>query len=174
MNMTSLRSLALAVSICILIAAGPFAYDAIAAEVVVSWTEVQEQVRPKQFTGRVAKTVRLSLRGGNVIGENSVSVVGRGKGKSKDIDGRFGNSISSGKSRVSWSVQDSKSLVRTQDSPQQTQVIRITTQSDTACVATVSFRLKPGFREYRLRRSDGELMYFRSLSAENVSCRVNP
>ena len=165
----------LAISVPMLLLDGLFAVEVRAAEIVVSWTEVQEEVRPRQGTRSVARTVRLSLRGGNVIADNVVTSGARGRSNTKSAEGRLGDSMTSGKSKVSWSVRDSKSLVRTQDYPQHRSVIRVTTQSDTACVATVSFSLRPGFQEYRLKRiADGEVMFFRSLSAENVSCRITP
>src|SRR5688572_9387482 len=158
------------VAAVILIPVGSFVGEATAAEVVVSWTEVQEEIRPRQATHRVAKRITLTLQGGNVITDSSVSTSARGQSTSKGREGRLGASIESKRGSVSWSVQSSKSLVRTQSRPQHVDVIRVTTHFDTSCAATVSFRLKPGFREYRLRRiSDGESMYFRSLSAENVS-----
>jgi len=150
---------------------------ATAAEIVVAWTEIHQQVRPHQRTSRVSKTIRLLLQGGNVISE-SFNATLEGKSASRAIEGQLGNSIKLREkgSNASWSVKDSKSLVRTQDGVQHTSVITVTTQSDNSCSAAISFALKPGFHEYRLPGIPDYTRgyFFRSLTAENVTCRISP
>ena len=161
-------------AVLLLLAAGSIGDRAAAAEIVVSWTEVQQEVRPRPGFNRVSKSIRLSLRGGNVISDSFVATNGP-KSSYRTNAGRLGNSIDfSSESKATWSVKDSKSLVRTQDRAQHASVITVTTQSDTSCSATISYALKPGFQEYRLVRVSGHVVYLRSLSAENVSCRTSP
>jgi len=159
-------------TVLFLLPAGPMSYSATAAEIVVSWTAVQQQLRPLQRTFRMPETVRLSLRGGNVITHGHVATTA-GNSHSSSTEGHLGKP--SEKTKALWSVKDSKTLVRTYNEAQHTSVVTVVRQSDTSCAATVSFALKPGFREYLVfRYVDGVPTYIRSISAENVTCRINP
>src|SRR5215467_809790 len=134
-----------------LFATGAINAEATAAEIVVSWTEVQDQLMPKQFIRRIPKSVVLSLRGGNVISDGSTLTNERMQSRARDLNGQLGDPMRIGDSRsVSWSVHDRNTLVRTQDRPQHIDVIRITTRSNTTCIATISYALKSGFKEYRI------------------------
>ena len=167
--------LVLAATVLFLLSAGPMSYSATAAEIILSWTEIQEQVRPQRRTFRMARSIRLSLRGGNVITHSGVWTDPQGRAFSKGNEGRLGTVHVGEKNKATWSVKDSKSLVRTVEGVQHTSVITVTTQSDTSCSATISHALKPGFQEYLyFREVDGAPTYMRSLSAENLTCRINP
>lgn len=148
---------------------------AIAAEIVVSWTSVQNEIRPRQANWRVAVNVRLTLRGGNAISESVQSASGRRRTGSTR-EGQFREAIAGGQNRVNvtWRVQDARTLVRTSDLPQHTLTVRVTTIADTSCKASVSYRLKPGFREYRgTRMSNGEPMFMSAMHAEDIRCTIS-
>jgi len=81
--------LVLAATVLFLLPAGPMSYSATAAEIILSWTEIQEQVRP-QRTVRMARSIRLSLRGGNVITQSGVWTNPQGRAISKSNEGRLG------------------------------------------------------------------------------------
>lgn len=152
------------------------AHPASAAEIVVSWTTVQQEVRPAQAVRTVQSSVRLTLRGGSAIAETAENVTPRGMRRSATREGQFRDPIGGGTGNrpVTWRVEGPKTLVRTQSFAQHTVTVRVTTISDTSCAATVSFRLKPGFREYRVTRMiNGQPMYLSSMSADQISCTVS-
>jgi len=168
------RSLASFASVLFLLPTGPMNDGATAAEIILSYTEIVQQVRPER-TFRLSRSVRLSLRGGNVITSSSVWT-NRQETVSKSYEGRLGTThVSRERDKSTWSVKDSKTLVRTVEGVQHISVITVTTQSDTSCSVTVSYALKPGFREYLYHRQvDRAPLYVRSISAENLTCRINP
>lgn len=147
-----------------------------AAEIIVSWTEVQQPARPGQRVGNVQRNIQLTLQGGNSISQRAETVSTRsGLRQSSNVSTRFRDSVTTGplNVRTSWRVGDSKTLVRTQNWPQHSEVVRVVTQSESTCRAEVSYQLKPGFREYLKRSmSTGEASYRSALSAQNISCRV--
>ncbi len=148
---------------------------ATAAEITVSWTEVQQQVRPLARVNSVSKSIRLTLQGGNAISDHFEARNMRGRTFNTAVDGRLREGMGLGRSTVAWRVGDSKTLVRTASLPQYTLTVRVRTLSDTSCAATVSYRLKPGFREYRMRSIAGpEPVFLSSISPQQVACSVRP
>ena len=146
-----------------------------AAEITVSWTEVQQQIRPLMRMNSVAKNVRLTLQGGSAISEQFEARNMRGRSRSSALEGRLREGMEQGRSTVAWRVGDSKTLVRTASLPQHTMTIRVRTLSDTSCEATVAYHLKPGFREYRMRSiRNGEPLYMSSIAPQQVACSVRP
>lgn len=148
--------------------------EARAAEFVVSWVEVQHEVRPRQAVWNVKKSLRLSLQGGNVISENYSSMNKSGQTSGFVAEGKFRNEmVLSRDSQSSWRVQDSNTLVRTWSRPQHTEVMQVSVTEGSGCRATIAYQLKPGFQEYRmLSISTKEPLYFNAVSAENISCRA--
>ena len=147
--------------------------DAQAAEIVVSWTQVEHQVRPQQGTWRVSRSVRLTLRGGNAVSESVSATNARGQSWTGSAEGRLRDSMQvSGTPRsTTWKVQDSRTLIRTFSGSQHLEVIRVTMDASGACRAQVSYQLKPGFAEYRmLSISRRTPLYFSSLQAEQIRC----
>jgi hypothetical protein len=148
---------------------------AAAAEITVSWTEVQQQSRPQPRMNSVSKSVRLTLQGGSAISEQFEARNMRGRARSSVLEGRLREGMERGRSTVAWRVGDSKTLVRTASLPQHTMTIRVRTLSDSSCEAAVSYHLKPGFREYRMRSiRDGEPLYMSSITPQQVTCSVRP
>ena len=148
---------------------------AAAAEITVSWTEVQQQTRPQMRVNSVAKSVRLTLQGGSAISEQFEARNMRGRSRSTALEGRLREGMERGRSTVAWRVGDSRTLVRHASLPQHTMTIQVRTLSDTSCEATVAYRLKPGFHEYRMRSiRDGEPLYMSSITPQQVACSVRP
>jgi hypothetical protein len=146
-----------------------------AAEITVSWTEVQQQVRPQMRTNSVSKSIRLTLQGGSAISEHFEARNMRGRTFNTAAEGRLREGMERGQSTVAWRVGDSKTLVRTASFPRSTLSVRVQTLSATSCAATVSYRLKPGFSEYRMRGIvTGEPVYLSSISPQQVACSVRP
>jgi len=170
------KSRRIAVGLISLIVPSLCACPASAAEIVVSWNTIQQEVRPQQAVRTVRSSVRLTLRGGSAIAETAENINARGMRRTATREGQFRDAIAGGMGNrpVTWRVAGPKTLVRTASLAQHTVTIRVTTISDTSCAATVSYRLKPGFREYRLTRmATGEPMYLSSMSADQVSCTVS-
>ena len=138
-----------------------------AKEIVVSWVETQRGVRPSR-TYRLNKNVRLTLQGNNSISEifSSVSDTTRTRAN----DGKIGIPINAA---LSWNVQDTNTLIRTLDQPQNLLTIRVTVGVSNSCSAQISYRLKPGFSEYQLRsmKHPGQFVYFSSISVQQISCK---
>jgi hypothetical protein len=156
--------------------AAAMAIETRAAEIVVSWTEVQEQVRPRPGMYSSTKSVRLTLQGGSAIAETYAVTNRRGKTNTHSSAGRLRGALGVTRNITSsWRVESSKSLVRTANRLQHTETIRVTLDSDHSCRATISYRLKPGFSEYQMRSvARGDALFIRSISVPQISCRVTP
>jgi hypothetical protein len=168
------RGLAIAMAVTIFFAASAFISSAQAAEIEVSWLEVQQQVRPKKATGHTRKAVRLTLAADGKVAEHYSATNRRGQANTGVGEGRFRETIGPPKrGRVSWQVENQKTLVRSWDREQHVEIIRVTANSDSSCRAEISFRLKPGFREYLAYTiSSGKPAYHSAISATQVKCTV--
>ena len=143
-----------------------------AAEIVVSWTLAHQEVRPQLAARTSAVSIRLNLQGGSTISERSQAMNTRGQTNTGNREGQFRAAMGN-RGNVTWRVQNAKTLVRTSEGPQHTMTVRVSTIGENACRATVSYRLKPGFREYLLKRiSNGEAMFVSSMRAEDIKCAV--
>ena len=146
-----------------------------AAEIVVTWVLVDQEIRPQQGLRHSNASVRLSLRGGSAIAESSEFMNMRGQRNGRSLEGQFRNPMGAGLANVTWRVQDARTLVRTSESSQHTATVRVTTTGTNSCRATVSYRLKHGFREYRITRiSTGEPVFVSRMHADQIKCTVSP
>lgn len=154
------------------LALAPFVAHAQQVNIVVKWEEVQHEVRPRPGnTWRVEKAVRLTLLGGNQISDSFTATSGR-RSVGSESSGQFRASL---RGTASWQVQDSRTLVRTSNLPQHTEIIRVTVGPDKKCSAQISYHLKSGFHEYRMQSIRlGVPLYFTSVSAEQISCVATP
>jgi hypothetical protein len=152
---------------------GPAFAQARTTEIVVSWVTVEHGIRPRQGVWRSSRSVRLNLGGGNVIAETR-NVSAGGRTNTLNTAGRFRDRLNAARTvQSSWRVQDSRSLVRTESRPQHTETIRIGVDSQNRCHAAISYRLKAGFREYRMTSlGTGRPVYLSALSAEQVTCTI--
>ena len=145
-----------------------------AAEIVVTWVLVYQESRPQQGLRHSNGSVRLSLRGGSASAENFEFMSTRGQRIGRSLEGRFRNPMGAGSS-ATWRIQDTRTLVRTSESFQHTATIRVTTTGTDSCRATVSYRLKHGFRKYRISRiSTGEPMFVSRMHADQIKCTISP
>ena len=146
-----------------------------AAEIVVTWVLVHQEIRPQQGLRHSNGSLRLSLRGGSAIAESSESMNMRGQRTGRSLEGQFRHPLAAGLANVTWRVQDARALVRTSESSQHTSTVRVTTTGTDSCRATVSYRLKRGFREYRIPRiSTGEPVFVSRMHADQIKCTVSP
>ena len=100
--------------------------EARSVEITVSWVEVQHEVRPRQGTWNVNKSLRLNLRGGNAITENYVARNSSGKTSELAGQGKFGDSMDlRGNTQSTWSVRDANTLVRTWSRSQHTETMEV-------------------------------------------------
>jgi hypothetical protein len=156
---------------------GTASTEANAMEIVVSWASIEHGIRTRVSVWRSKRSVRLNLAGGNVIAEaRSVTSELSGRTNRLDTAGRFRDELNASRTvQSSWRVQDARTLIRTETRPQHTETIRITVDSQNRCRATISYRLIPGFREYRMTSiSTGRPVYLSALSAEHVICTIKP
>jgi hypothetical protein len=138
-----------------------------AAEIGVSFTEVRQAARPTPGTTRVAKSYSLTLRGGNAISYSRTfqsKVMGAG-------DGQLGMPNPSSRNQSAWKVENRSTLIRIVRLPQHVEEIRVTKDTDTSCRATVSYHLKPGYKEFSVGRPE---TFLSAVSAENIVCQVSP
>jgi hypothetical protein len=144
-----------------------------AADIVVSWTQIANHVRPEVRTSRSAKTIRLTLRDGGVTESRTVTDQ-RGRTKTRSGDSKFRDTMKlSNRVASSWSIEDANTLVRTESLPQHTEVVRVTKTSDSACTAQINYQLKPGYHEFQFRRIRSNVLnYATSVSAQDVTCRI--
>jgi hypothetical protein len=136
-----------------------------AAEIVVTWVLVYQEIRPQQGLRHSNNSIRLSLRGGSAIAENFNFM--------KSAEGQLRNRMVG--RNVTWRVQNARTLVRTSERFQHTATVRVITTGTDSCRATVSYRLKHGFREYRIPRiSTGEPVFVSRMYADQIKCTVSP
>ena len=95
-----------------------------AAEIVVTWVLVHQEIRPQQGLRHSNVSVRLSLRGGSAVAENSESMNMRGQRTGRSLEGKFRDPLAAGRANVTWRVQDARTLVRTSESSQHTATVR--------------------------------------------------
>jgi hypothetical protein len=146
-----------------------------AAEIVVTWVLVHQEIRPQPGLRHSNGSIRLSLRGGSTIAEGFEFMNMRGQRIGRSLEGQFRNPMAAGLTNVTWRVQNARTLVRTSESFQHTAAIRVTTTGTNSCRATVSYRLKRGFREYRIPRiSTGEPVFVSRMHADQIKCTVSP
>ena len=144
-----------------------------ALEFVISYAEIQHEVRPRQATWTVNKSVKLRLEGGNTITEGYTSRNNAGDSVNLSGQGRFRDEMVQGeRSQTNWRVLDDNTLVRTWNRAQHVETIRVTVSGNT-CQATIAYELKPGFKEYQTPSiRDGRPLYFSSFAAQNITCRA--
>jgi hypothetical protein len=162
------------VCLCLLLPAGRLAD---AAQITVSYNTVQTQVRPRPGTWTTSVKVLLTLRGANQINDEVHSDNLAGHQRTWSRAGAFREKIGgpASSTRTAWHVEDKKTIIRTTDYDQQTLTVRVVMTSDAACSAQVVYRLKPGFKEYKLisiRR--GTPLYLSAIRVENVLCQATP
>jgi hypothetical protein len=157
------------VAAAILLLAG----QARAAEFVISYVEIQHEVRPRQAIWSVNKSVTLKLSGDNTISEDYTSRTRDGRSASLSGEGKFRDTMVHGsQSATSWRVESADTLVRTWLRAQHIETMRVTV-SGTNCSATISYQLKPGFTEYMMPAiRDRQPLYFSQVSAQSITCRA--
>jgi hypothetical protein len=140
-------------------------------KIQVKYHEFLEQVRPVAKAFLRNQDIEVTLHNGNQVTERRSSSRPDGQTVGQaESEGVFGSAASSGRMIVNWRVSGRNSLVRNLEGPQHIEVLRINV-SGHSCTASVSYSLKPGFREY-LRTPHGELHYFSSIQATVDSCVI--
>jgi hypothetical protein len=140
-------------------------------KIQVKYHEYLEQVRPVAKAFLRNQDIEVTLHNGNQVTERREwsRPDGQSLGQAES-EGVFGSAAGSGRMSVNWRVSGRNSLVRNLEGPQHIEALRINV-SGHSCTASVSYSLKPGFREY-LRTPHGELHYFSSIQATVDSCVI--
>jgi len=164
------------VIVAVVIGAVPAASED-AVRIVVNFTMVQSGGSTSRS---VARTVEVSLLGGKQIvdtdrGQEIGRGRGRGRGGGKDQtnQGAFRSSFHPREGRRAtgnWRVGPNNTLVRTVSYGSHHETIVIALSGRTSCVATVTFRLKPGNRVFM---GKGGAMTFTDVQAQNISCSIS-
>ena len=138
------------------------------AAIEISYVEVQIQVQPTKTVLNTARNIRVALQGGNKLKEQYQS--SRGLNTSNLVGPREGAQV--GTSASQWRVGGAGTLIREGAYLRHIQRIVVSTNQK-SCHASISYRLKPSYKEYELRNPvSGFVGLFQSLRAENIICRI--
>jgi len=166
--------------VAIVIGAVPAASED-AVRIVVNFTMVQGV--GSTINRSVARTVEISLLGGNqIVDTDRQQEIGRVRGRGKGRGGGARDQTSEGAFRTdfrprqgrnatgNWSVGPNNTLVRTVTHQNHHETIVVALSGRTSCVATVTFRLKPGKSAF-VRK--GGAATFTDVQAQNISCSIS-
>lgn len=135
----------------------------------IQYTEIAERVRPDTKLVYNTRTVQMTLGENNKLSEKSRSTGGL------VADSTVGpnETAATGSGRARWRVSGPNALLREANYPQHIQRLTVKVMGK-SCTVSVSYALKPGFHEYRLtNQRSGQLVYMKSLRADNISCRIS-
>lgn len=166
--------------VAVLFGAVPAASEG-AVRIVVNFTMVQSG--GSTVDRSVARTVEISLLGGNqIVDTDRQQEMGRVRGSGKGGGGGARDQTSEGAFRTdfhprkgrnatgNWSVGPNNTLVRTVAHQNHHETIVVALGGRTSCVATVTFRLKPGKSAF-VRK--GGAATFTDVQAQNISCSIS-
>jgi hypothetical protein len=136
-----------------------------ATKIQIDWQEVMDRVSPAPESNiHVSRRISLVLKGGNQIDQDFSSTAGRfQQGSSKAMT--LGGGV--------WRVGSANTLVRQDDYPHHVRMISVRV-SGKGCTASVTFRLKSGFGDYRteMLSRPGETGTYSRLSSSYSCCSI--
>jgi len=151
-----------------------------AVRIVVNFTMVQSGGSASRS---VARTVEISLLGGKqIVDTDRRHEIGQGRGRGRGRGGGARDQTNEGNFRTSfrprqgrnatgnWSVGSNNTLVRTVTYQSHHETTVVALSGRTSCVATVTFRLKPGKSVFM---GKGGTMTFTDVQAQNISCSIS-
>lgn len=136
---------------------------AFAAKINLSYTTVLDRIRPEPQKGiRLNAKFEINLAAGGAVSET----IERKAGRSGDNFKR-GMKLGDG-----WQVVSENTLRRVINQPQSQVVITVTTNGP-SCSVDVKWTLKPGFDEYKFRRTtDGTMAFFTQPQLQSSECSI--
>jgi hypothetical protein len=136
-----------------------------ATKIQIDWQEVMDRVSPAPESNiHVSRRISLVLKGGNQIDQDFSSTAGRyQRGSSKAMT--LGGGV--------WRVGSANTLVRQDDYPHHVRMISVSV-SGKGCTASVAFRLKAGYRDYRteMLSRPGETGTYSRLTSSYSRCSI--
>jgi hypothetical protein len=131
----------------------------------VSWVEVHDEISPRQVVSRRSRSVKFSLGDDNTIITSSRTYRPNGEQITRN-----------GTGLTRWRVEGPNKLVREQLNPGYIRRVTIQIQIDGGlkCRANIGFSPRSGTLYQMNRNLDGtgEVVFLRSVTAENVTCQI--
>jgi len=151
--------------LCLCAVAFGWAHPVLAQQrsIEVSWVEAHDEISPRQIVSRKSRTLKFNLEDDNTIitsartyRPNSEQITRNGTGLTR------------------WRVEGPNTLVREQLNPGYIRRVTIQINGGSKCHASISFSPRSGTLYQMNRNLDGtgEVLFLRSVSAENVTCRT--
>jgi hypothetical protein len=161
---------AAALSLCCGAAQAQFSADQTVIE--GSYDFVADRLSPDPRPAvRTQQTFRIVLSGRNSIDESWDARTARGRVLRQSRRARVLGG--EGEGGAQWRVAGPNRLMRIADLSQSRTTLVVTVLRDRTCAVSVSYRLKPGFREYRYRRlTDRTWALYGQPRAENITCLI--
>lgn len=148
--------------VCVVVGAAP---AVAAAKIKIAYSFVYDRIRPEPKKGvRVNASFDVALSETGDVKEDVTRAAG------KVSDGfKTGTKLGGGQ----WEVVSEKQLQRTFSQPQSTFVLTITMIDEKSCKLETKWTLKPGFKEYKLRRiTDGTMAFFTEPKIQSTTCTI--
>jgi len=129
----------------------------------VSWVEVHDEISPRQVVSRKSRSLRFNL-------EDDITIITSARTYRADSEQITRN----GTGLTRWRVEGPNTLVREQLNPGYIRRVTIQINGGSKCHASISFSPRSGTLYQMNRNLDGtgEVLFLRSVSAENVTCRT--
>ena len=129
----------------------------------VSWVEVHDEISPRQAVSRKSRSIKFSLED-----DNTIITSGRTYRPNREQVTRNGTGL------TTWRVGGPNTLVREQFNPGYIRRVTVQIDGGSKCHASISFSPRSGTLYQMNRNLDGtgELLFLRSVTAENVACRI--
>jgi hypothetical protein len=138
--------------------------------IALSYDSVMYMVRPEQRSISVHHNLQIVFTGQNVVENRDRNTRDL---QDRNATAQDSESTSPEGTYVSWRVESSTRLVRTQRDPQSTRIMTVTLTPGNACHLDVVDTLNPGFTEYAfLRISSHTMGYFSSYRVVQTSCTM--
>jgi hypothetical protein len=129
----------------------------------VSWFEVHDEISPRQVVSRKSRSIKFSLGEDNTI----ITSAGTYRPNREQIT-RNGTGL------TTWRIGGPNTLVREQLNPGYIRRVTVQIDGGSKCHASISFSPRSGTLYQMNRNLDGtgEALFLRSVTAENVTCRI--
>src|SRR5215467_8887321 len=152
-------------SLCLCAVAIGWAHPVLAQQrsIQVSWVEVHDEISPRQVVSRNSRFIKFSLEN-----DNTIITSARTYRTNREQVTRNGTGL------TTWRVEGPNTLVREQVNPGYIRRVTVQIDNGSKCHASISFSPRSGTLYQMNRNLDGtgEVLFLRSVSAENVTCRM--
>jgi hypothetical protein len=128
----------------------------------VTWVEVHDEISPRQVVSRKSRSLKFSL------GDDTIITSARTYRSNSEQITRNGTGL------TRWRVLGPNTLVREQLNPGYIRRATVQIDGGSKCRASISFSPRSGALYQMNRNLDGtgEALFLRSVTAENVTCKI--